>query len=205
MSEVGVRLDKRRAVSGLTNGCFANRLISPLALAACRLIGGISFTYPSASSGTTTALDHGSAITLTATAATGSTVVWTGCAATGGTATVATCSFTSLDETKTITATFTLDRYSLSVLLEGAGKGLVTSTPAGIDCGTDCDEEYDYNQELILTASFAPGSKFKGWSGACTGKEFTCTVTVDRALSVTARFDKFPWAQFLPAITNGRK
>jgi hypothetical protein len=165
--------------------------------------GEISFTYPAGSSGTTTPLNHGSAITLTATAASDSTVAWTGCAASGGTATVATCSFSSIDETKTVTAAFTLNQYRLSVLLEGTGKGLVTSEPAGINCGTECDMEYDCNQEVILTAEVDAGSKFKGWSGACTGKELTCTVTVDQALSVTAGFDnKFPWTMFLPAIMN---
>ena len=64
-----------------------------------------------APTGSTTPLDHGSAITLTATAATGSTIAWSGCSATGGTNTTATCSFSSLDGNKTATATFTLDTF----------------------------------------------------------------------------------------------
>ncbi|MDO8947551.1 MAG: choice-of-anchor Q domain-containing protein, partial [Desulfocapsaceae bacterium] len=166
--------------------------------------GGISFTYPAESSGISSLLDHGSAITLTATAKTGSTVAWSGCTTTGGTTTAATCSFTSLDSAKTVTATFTLDTYSLSILLEG--NGTVTSDPTGIDCGLDCDETYDYNTEVTLTATADAKSTFKGWSGACSGTEDTCVITVDQALSVGARFESsFPWTMFLPAIMNNGK
>ncbi|MBU3945206.1 MAG: hypothetical protein KKE97_06215, partial [Proteobacteria bacterium] len=166
--------------------------------------GGISFTYPAESSGISSLLDHGSAITLTATAETGSTVAWSGCTTTGGTTTAATCSFTSLDSAKTVTATFTLDTYSLSILLEG--NGTVTSDPTGIDCGLDCDETYDYNTEVTLTATADAKSTFKGWSGACSGTEDTCVITVDQALSVGARFESsFPWTMFLPAIMNNGK
>ncbi|MFH2124173.1 MAG: choice-of-anchor Q domain-containing protein, partial [Pseudomonadota bacterium] len=166
--------------------------------------GEISYTYPTVSSDTSSLLDHGSAITLTATADTGSTVTWSGCAETGGTSTAATCSFASLDNNKLVTATFTLDTYSLAITLEG--NGTVTSSPEGIDCGLNCEATYDYNTEVTLTAIPAAKSVFKGWSGACSGTDNTCVVTVDQALSVGASFQgNFPWTMFLPAIMNSAK
>ena len=38
------------------------------------------------------------------------------------------------------TATFTLNSYTLTVSRAGTGSGTVTSSPAGIACGTDCSE-----------------------------------------------------------------
>ena len=55
--------------------------------------------------------------------------------------------------------------------------GTVTSTPAGIDCGTDCTESYACGTSVQLHATPATGSLFGGWSGACTGTG-ACTVAV---------------------------
>jgi hypothetical protein len=87
---------------------------------------------------------------------------------------------------RTVTANFTLNTYTLSVNKAGTGSGTVTSAPAGINCGTDCSETYNYNTSVTLTATASTGSTFTEWSGAgCTG---TCTVTMDAAKSVTATF-----------------
>jgi uncharacterized repeat protein (TIGR02543 family) len=86
-----------------------------------------------------------------------------------------------------VTATFSIDNFDLTVSLSGAGDGTVTSTPAGIDCGSDCSESYPFNTEVTLTATPATGSVFDGWSGDCTGTD-PCNVTMDQARSVTATF-----------------
>ena len=75
----------------------------------------------------------------------------------------------------------------LTVTLAGAGSGTVTSTPAGIDCGTDCTESYAWERSVELRATPATGSLFGGWSGACTGTG-TCTVAVQDVRAVTATF-----------------
>jgi len=126
--------------------------------------------------------DYNTVVALTATPATGSTFTgWSGdCTGTGA------CNVT-MDQARSVTATFTLQTFTLSVSLAGAGSGTVTSSPAGINCGVDCSEVYDYNTVVALTATPAVGSVFDGWSGDCTGTG-ACNVTMDQARSVTATF-----------------
>jgi hypothetical protein len=64
---------------------------------------------------------------------------------------------------------------------------MVTSSPSGIDCGTDCAETYVDDTVVTLTAAPAVGSTFGGWLGACRGTR-TCRVTMSAARSVTATF-----------------
>jgi hypothetical protein len=80
----------------------------------------------------------------------------------------------------------------LTVKVEGDAKGTVTSSPAGIDCGTDCNETYEFGTGVTLTAHPSSGATFAGWSGACTGSSSTCTLTMNAAKSVTATFTNQP-------------
>jgi hypothetical protein len=64
----------------------------------------------------------------------------------------------------------------LSVAMDGTGSGLVSSTPAGIDCGATCIAAFYQNSVVTLTATPAAGSRFAGWSGVCAGLE-ACVVT----------------------------
>jgi len=126
--------------------------------------------------------NSGTVVTLTATPATGSTFTgWSG-ACTG----IGACAVT-MNAAKSVTATFTLNQYALTVSKTGTGSGTVTSSPAGINCGADCTEPYNYGTAVTLTATPATGSTFTGWSGACTGIG-TCTVTMDASKSATATF-----------------
>ena len=76
----------------------------------------------------------------------------------------------------------------LSVSKSGTGSGVVTSDPAGIDCGIDCSAAYASGTSVALTATPAAGSAFVGWSGACTGTG-ACTVTLTADTAVTATFN----------------
>ena len=50
---------------------------------------------------------------------------------------------------RSVTATFNLSpaTYTLSVAKAGAGTGAVTSSPAGINCGTECSAAYPPGQQ----------------------------------------------------------
>lgn len=89
----------------------------------------------------------------------------------------------------------------MSVNVTGNGTGTITSNPIGIDCPGKCVGEYPDGTFVTLTAVSAVNSKFTGWSGACTGEEKSCQVTMDQVRDVTASFYSFPWSLFVPAIT----
>ena len=76
----------------------------------------------------------------------------------------------------------------LSVSKSGAGSGTVTSTPSGINCGSDCEAGFIKGKKVTLTATPAASSTFTGWSGACTGKRAACVVTMGAAKEVAAEF-----------------
>jgi hypothetical protein len=118
----------------------------------------------------------GTVVSLTATPASGSQFGgWSGaCSGTGA------CSVT-MDAAKSVTATFTLKQYALTVSTAGNGSGTVS--PSG---GT-----YNHGTVVALTATPASGSQFGGWSGACSGTG-ACSVTMDAAKSVTATFAALP-------------
>src|ERR1700693_2096595 len=74
-----------------------------------------------------------------------------------------------------------------TVTLSGSGKGAVTSTPAGVDCGATCTHTFPAGTQVTLTATPTAGFSFAGWSGACTGTN-ACTLATSGAQSVTASF-----------------
>jgi uncharacterized repeat protein (TIGR01451 family) len=128
----------------------------------------------------------GAQITLTAVPAAGSTFTgWTDstCEGTG------TCTFT-LTAARTVTATFasTTTNFALTVVEAGAGKGTVTSAPAGINCPTACAANFASGTQITLTAAPAAGSTFSGWTDASCEGTGTCTFTLTAARTVTATF-----------------
>lgn len=78
---------------------------------------------------------------------------------------------------------------TLVITRNGTGAGTVTSTPAGITCGSACTETVGAGASVTLGAAAASGSTFSGWSGgACRGTA-ACTVTLNADTTVTATFD----------------
>jgi len=127
---------------------------------------------------------HGAVVELTAAADGSSTFAgWAGACGGAG----ATCRVT-MTEARSVTATFALGERELSLSTIGTGGGRVTSSPAGIDCGSDCSEEFDHGEVVTLTATADPDSEFAGWSGACTGTAPTCTITTTAPNAVSATF-----------------
>jgi uncharacterized repeat protein (TIGR02543 family) len=129
----------------------------------------------------------GSPLTLTAAPdATSVFAGWTGAGCSGtGTCTV------QMSAARSVGATFTRITYSLSITRTGGGT--VTSSPAGIDCGIDCQESYSAGTPVTLTATSDAGATFAGWTGACAGTVPACTITMDAAKSVNAIF-RYPLA-----------
>ncbi|MEN8228596.1 MAG: T9SS type A sorting domain-containing protein [Bacteroidota bacterium] len=84
----------------------------------------------------------------------------------------------TMDGDKTVTATFTQDSYTLSVIV--AGSGSVNLTPSG---GT-----YLSGTEVDLDAVAAAGWTFTGWSGDLSGSTNPETITMDGDKTVTAIF-----------------
>jgi PASTA domain/Divergent InlB B-repeat domain len=139
----------------------------------------------------------GTSVTLTGTPSVGSSFSgWSGACSGTGTCTV------SLTQARSVTATFALRTETLSVSKSGSGFGTVSSSPAGVSCGSTCSHAFNYGTSVTLTASPAGGSLFGGWSGACSGTG-TCIVTMGQAASVAAKFTLKP-ACIVPRV-KGKK
>ncbi len=135
---------------------------------------------------------HGTQMTLTATPTSGYKFFgWSG----GCSGSSATCIVTVTAPT-TVTAMFvpvpapTPTGYTLSVSKTGTGSGVVSSSPSGINCGSDCSQQYSAGTTVTLSASPASGSVFSGWTGACSGGASSCTVSMSSSKSVTASFTR---------------
>ncbi|RKZ71875.1 MAG: hypothetical protein DRR19_32315, partial [Candidatus Parabeggiatoa sp. nov. 1] len=102
----------------------------------------------------------------------------------------------------TVTGSITLAAFSSQILIftgntlpsqvtltiNKTGTGNVSSQPAGIDCGADCDQSYTSGTAIALTATPSAGSTFAGFSGTnCSG---SFTITAD--MNCTATFDPLP-------------
>ena len=84
---------------------------------------------------------------------------------------------------------------NLTVKSAGTGSGRVESSDKVIACGNKCVAAYVAGTAVTLSAKADSGSTFAGWSGACSGAQTTCTVTVRGAIAATAN-----WSQ---AVTGG--
>ena len=92
--------------------------------------------------------------------------------------------------------------FTLSVVKGGTGSGTVTSSPAGIDCGSVCNADYDAGASVTLTATPDTDSAFTGWSGGGCSGTGTCVVTMNIASSVTAHFDLLS-TQYMLSVSKG--
>src|SRR3954466_14093664 len=65
------------------------------------------------------------------------------------------------------------------------GDGLVTSSPAGIDCGTKCSATFPEGTAVTLSWTAASGSNLTAWTGACSGTS-SCVVVLNTDATVGA-------------------
>ncbi len=69
-----------------------------------------------------------------------------------------------------------------------AGIGTITSNPTGINCGNNCSYAFAHGTNVTLTAKPDPAYVFNGWTGACSGLNPVCTVSMNAAKTATAEF-----------------
>ena len=94
----------------------------------------------------------------------------------------------SVNATVTVNPTAT---QNLSVAITGSGSGIVTMGPGGSICRTGtCTAAFDSGALVTLTAVPVAGSRFVGWSEACSIGNVAgeCYVTMVAAITVTANF-----------------
>ena len=97
---------------------------------------------------------------------------------------------------------FAFARYlgsTLSVTRAGSGTGTVSSSPAGISCGSTCSAPFAAIP-ITLTATRDAGSVFSGWSGGGCSGTGTCQVQLSSDQQVTATFTRL---RTLSVTTSG--
>ncbi|MGE0919557.1 M6 family metalloprotease domain-containing protein [Trichlorobacter lovleyi] len=77
---------------------------------------------------------------------------------------------------------------TLTVSKGSTGSGTVSSSPAGISCGSTCSASFLQNETVTLTAAADAGSIFTGWSGGGCSGTGTCVVSLANDTTVTASF-----------------
>lgn len=90
-------------------------------------------------------------------------------------------------------ATRWVAQRKLTVVKSGTGSGVVSSSPAGINCGPTCAAPFPDGTSAILSAIPAPGSAFVGWNGGyCYSGSGSCQINFYSDQQVTAYFDVQP-------------
>lgn len=131
---------------------------------------------------------YGTVVTLTATADIGSNFAgWMGDA--GGDTNPITV---TVDQSKHVTALFSLNSYTLTTTTAGSGSGSIDRSP---DSPT-----YTHGTTVTLTASPTTGSSFTSWSDVSCGTTVTCTVTMLSTQAITASFMAEPTQPVTPTI-----
>lgn len=118
--------------------------------------------------------DYGSVITVTAVPTVGSKFLgWEG--SVSGTTNPITV---TVDQAKTLTATFGIESYAVELNVGGTGDGVVNKFPN--------QEVYEYGTEILIIATADDESTFTGWTGDLTGVTNPYTLTVDGPKVITA-------------------
>lgn len=92
----------------------------------------------------------------------------------------------SMTGSETVSATFNPGE-ELTVSMAGTGTGVVTSSPAGINCPASCSATFPADTQVTLSETPGGNDAFTSWGGGCTGAA-NCNLTLTASASVTANF-----------------
>ena len=81
----------------------------------------------------------------------------------------------TIAQATTVTATFALQTFIVTIGKIGSGTGTVTGS--GIACGSTCTATVSYGTAITLNATPTTLSNFVGWGGPCSGIAM-CTATI---------------------------
>ena len=104
-----------------------------------------------------------------------------------------------MNEDQVVGAEFAPDtQYVLSLAKEGGGQGFVKTKTLGISCGFSCSSSaasFYENEAIAVSVKLNKGTTKLTWTtaaGTCTGStegpESVCTVNMDEAHSLVAKF-----------------
>lgn len=131
-------------------------------------------------SSTSASFASGTTVRLTASAGASSSFSGWGGACSG---TSSTCEIV-LNQAASVTANFSglISPRTLTITKSGAGSGTVTSTPAGINCGSDCSESYLSPLTTVTLNNYpVAGSYLKSWGGDSDCVDGQVTMVSNRA------------------------
>ncbi|PJE57895.1 MAG: hypothetical protein COU81_03600 [Candidatus Portnoybacteria bacterium CG10_big_fil_rev_8_21_14_0_10_36_7] len=99
--------------------------------------------------------------------------------------------YLTINKNKSIAANFvntvnSSSRANLSINRSGSGR--VISSPIGVDCGSDCFEQYRINTHVVLTAIPTSNSYFTYWTGCDSVSGLSCYTTLNTDKKVSAVF-----------------
>lgn len=80
--------------------------------------------------------------------------------------------------------TTTVEKYTLTVTKPTGGTVIARGN---INCGNNCESQYDKGATVSLAANKSEGYAFISWGGDCSGTQI-CVLTMDKAKIVTAHF-----------------
>ncbi len=196
------------ACSGTGATCALNNITSNLTVGASSILqyrlavmitgsGSVTGNGNSCGSGTCNwYYDTGATASLTATASGGA--LFTGY---GGDCAGSSCSL-SMSTSHAVSATFAVARH---LTVEVTGSGTVTSDPAGISCGTDCEHDYLNDTDVTLTATPTAGWEVALWEGtgsACIAGMRMCITDMTTARTVRVTFRR-QWTVTVNATGSG--
>jgi hypothetical protein len=153
-------------------------------------VAGGGINCGNGASACSTSVASGTTITLTETPAGGATFSGWGGACSG---TTSRCTLTPSAATS-VTAMFSggasTAAGTLTITVSGAGSVSTSAgkCSAGASKKKTCVQRFTANKTVQLKAAAAAGSRFGGWSGACSGTKKTCSVSLSTGRQVTASF-----------------